>query len=95
MKIHGTESANGLLLGRNNRDFVSNLNGLGFAPIITTGHDVGEPIPEGLTEEERREAWREWDKALEAERNHWKNASEYEKMKYPELYASMCRQYGL
>lgn len=88
------ESVNGLLFGRKYRDFV-NLNGLGFAPLITTGHDIGEPIPEGLTAEERREAWREWDKAIKADRDHWKNASEYEQRKFPELYAMKCREYGL
>lgn len=95
MKTTSTESVNGLLFGRKHRDFV-NLNGLGFAPLTSAVHaDLGGPIPEGLTPEEEKEAWREWDNAINADREHWKNASEYERRKYPELYARKCHEYGL
>lgn len=86
MKTARTESANGLLIGRKHRDFV-NLNGLGYAPIITTGHFTGDPIPEGLSPEESKTAWEEWNRAIRKTENaerefmrEWESLTHTERM---------------
>lgn len=91
-----TENANGLLMGRKNRDFISaDISGLGYAPDLMLGHSsIGSPFPDGLSPEEEKTAWRERIEAERVQRDYWKNANEYTKRKYPELYSRMRYVYG-